>query len=199
MAGKLFKHIFLPGPTRTQEFTNPRRGGGSGFLKRERNRGAHSARLKERFETAWNAAEKTRSAVAVRDRKGVYLEFKSDPGFDLKLQSLENIRSGIRLLTTKTLGEGEKKQTLAAVYIPRNRRSYFLNKIRAYTEEIDRRSNKPKNSDLVGSISDIRLATLETFWQDRSIPLPGDELTSIEVWLSSDQQEVIERFQKLLQ
>jgi hypothetical protein len=127
------------------------------------------------------------------------LEFQSEPGFHLAIKSLERLQSGIRLLTVRQEEVNTSERTLATVFVPHNRRAYFLRKIQTYATEIDRRSNKPKNATLVDSISDIRRAVVESFWRaDESDLIPGEQPDWVEVWLSSDSQEVIGRFELLL-
>ena len=172
MPGERYRHIFLPGPTLTQGFTNPRRGG-EGPRIPARDRGHHTTLLRERLESLWREVDATQ-AVAHMERHGVYIDFTSEPGFDLIVKSLEAIRSGIRLLNVRTRQVGEEEQTLATVYVPHNQRSYFLNRIRAYAEEQTRRG-KPKHASLINSISDIRRSVLESFWQDARELLPGDD------------------------
>jgi hypothetical protein len=72
MAGERYRHIFLKGPTQTQGFTNPRRGGSSPTIPR-RDRVRHSNYLRQRFETAWAEAEQQRLAVAHVERQGIYI------------------------------------------------------------------------------------------------------------------------------
>lgn len=190
-----YKHIFLAGPTRTQGFTNPQRGRGAANIP-TRTRAEHSNYLRQRFEEAWQNAEQ-RQAVPHIERHGTYIEFVSDPGFDLILQSLENLKSGIRLLNVQRPHDPDNDRTLATVYVPNNRKSYFLDKIRRYAEE-NTQKGLPKNANLINSISDIRLSVLESFWQDNVSPLPGDIPEPVEVWLSSENNEVIARFNESL-
>ena len=145
-------------------------------------------------------------------RKGVYLEFKSDPGFDLVTKSLEDRRSKdkpIRLLNVRVetdLVKNEETSTLesvettyATVYIPHEKKKHFLNKIEAYANEIDQRSKKPKNASLINSISNIRKALqVDSFWQDIRTAKPGITPEWCEVWLSSHTQDVINKFETLL-
>ena len=92
---------------------------------------------------------------------------------------------------------GDVEQTLATVYVPHNRRAYFLNKLRAYAEE-ETKGGRPKNANLINSISDIRRAVLESFWQDEPTLLPNADPQWIEVWLSNDQDSIVERFDALV-
>jgi hypothetical protein len=191
MANERYRHIFLPGPTRTQAFTSPRGGGGqTQFPPRDRFR--HSAYLRQRFEQAWQEGI-GRQAVSQATRSGTYIEFVSEPGFELTLQSLENRSAGIRLLNVQRRRQPDPEQTLANVYVPNDKRLYFLEKIRKYAEENTLR-DRPKNAPLIDSISDIRLSVLESFWQDDVSDLPGETPQPVEVWISSDQEEVVSRF-----
>lgn len=195
MPGELYHHIFLPGPTRTQNFTNPRRGGSSPRIP-DRDRQGHSDHLRERLDRAWQEAGE-KQAVAHVDRQGVYVEFAGEPGFDLAVQSLEAIAAGIRLQNVRKEGEGDAQRTLATVYIPHTKRSYLLKKIQKYATELTK-ANKPKNKKLINSISEIRLAVLESFWRpDDQALIPADAPEWIEVWLGSDRDEVVARFEAL--
>src|ERR1035438_8327477 len=164
MAGERYRHIFLPGPPAARGFTNPQRGGSAPRI-RDRDREAHSQFLEQRLLATWADADARRALVQV-ERNGVYVEFASDPGFDLMVQGLEATRSGIRLTNIRTVGEGRQEQTRATVYVPSAKRGNFLKKIRAYAlENTSGREPKPKNADLINSIADIRLAVLESFWR----------------------------------
>ncbi len=191
-----YKHIFLSGPTKKNGFTNPRTGG-SGARIPNRDRSTHSAYLMKRFEAAWKEAGQRHAVVQV-ERRGLYIEFVSEPDFDLQKQSLESLKSGIRLLNVRErIVEDKKAQTLATVYVPFDKRSIFLDKLTQYATQ-EHKSGKPKNNKLINSIADIRASVLESFWLDDINLLPGEDSEWVEVWLSSDQDEVIERFTSLL-
>lgn len=195
MPGEGYRHIFLAGPDRTLPFTNPRQGGGSPRIP-PRNRTRHSAFLQQRLEAAWREDEQ-RQAVAHVDRHGVYVDFVSEPGFDLAIKSLESLRSGIRLLNVRKEGTDTAERTMATVFVPNNRRTFFLKKIHTYAEETTKRG-KPKNAKLINSVSDIRRSILDSFWLDARNLLPGNDPTWVEVWLSNDANEIIDRFEALL-
>ncbi len=196
MAGEHYRHIFLAGPTRTQGFTSPRQGGAAPRIP-VRDRDSHSRRLQQQLQQAWNEVDQRQAVVHV-ERQGAYIEFESSPGFDLEIKSLEHIKSGIQLLNVRKEGEGTEKRTFATVYIPHNRRSYFIRKIQAYATEVHKISNKPKNAKLVESISDIRHAVLKSFWRsDEQGMIPGDAVVWVEVWLSTDSDKTITRFETL--
>jgi hypothetical protein len=153
--------------------------------------------LQNRLRRAWQEAEAEQAVLHV-ERLGTYIEFASEPGFDLVVTGLERLQSGIRLLNVREEMVGDLRRTLATVYVPNNRRAYFLRKIEAYAQENTPR-NRPKNAKLVESISDIRRAVVESFWraEERDL-MPAIDPDWVEVWLSSDTDDVIERFDLLL-
>ncbi|MCK5117410.1 MAG: S8 family peptidase [Candidatus Aegiribacteria sp.] len=201
MPGERYEHIFLHGPSRTEGFTNPRRGHTPRFPTRDR--AEHSALLERRIEETWqsfdNQQDRRRHAVAHVEHHGAYIEFESDPGYELVVKSLEDIRSGVRIQNVRIVGDEEEQLTLATVYVPNNKRGHFLNKIRKYETE-ETRGGNPKNQRLINSISDIRLAVLESFWRTNEQNLiPCYDPEWVEIWLNSDSDEVIARFSMLLQ
>lgn len=191
-----FRHIFLPGPTQTHGFTNPRRFGGETPIP-DRDRAQHSVFLRDRLEQAWQAAG-DRRAVAHTTLNGVYIDFIGEPGFELTVTRLEAKSAGVRLLNVRKQGPAGSERTVATVYVPNPKRGHFLRKINKYATEENRISGKPKNYSLVNSISDIQLSVLESFWQDDRGLLPGDAPGWVEVWLSSADDHAIERFRALL-
>ncbi|MCK5139310.1 MAG: S8 family peptidase, partial [Thermodesulfovibrionia bacterium] len=150
------------------------------------------------FNSAWQQAE-TRKAVVHAVREGVYVEFKSDPGADLVIKSLEDMSSGkVRLLNVRIEGPEDAKVTYATVYVANEKKNYFLRKIQEYAEKT-LESGKPKSEPLINSIADIKDAFLvESFWLDDKTLIPRDGKAWCEVWLSSHKDKVIERFDAIL-
>jgi hypothetical protein len=127
---------------------------------------------------------------------GIYLSFESEPSFDLKFESLEFHSRGIELCSLKQVGE----QIVATIFVPEGKLSYFLKKISQYqNEETTPKSpdkpTKPKNKDLIESISAIKLAALRELWTDESQLFPqGNESIWWEVWLRQSSQVDYESF-----
>lgn len=181
-------HLLIRDTATTSRYTNPRGGGGSNLNLPQRNRAEHAERLLRQIEQA-----RQQEANIIQEQKafgldagnGIYISFESEPNFDLKFESLEFQRSGIELCSIKKIGE----QTVATVFVPEGRLAHFLNKIGQYRdEETTPRSPdkpaKPKNKDMVESISAIKLAALRELWTDDSELFPeGDESIWWEVWL----------------
>ena len=197
MANERFSHIFLKNPPSIKNFTST---SSMGAMMRipDRDRQAHSKYLLDRLNSAWQEAE-NKQAVIHAVREGVYIEFKSDPGADLVTKSLDDMRSKkVRLLNVRTEGEGDAIVTYATVYVANEKKNHFLNKIQEYAEK-DLKSGKPKNAKLINSIADIREAILvESFWQDKKELIPSEEKAWCEVWLSSDTDVAIQKFEELL-
>jgi hypothetical protein len=102
MAPERFRHIVLIHPPAEEEFKSVGSGGREKRIP-DRDRQSHSDFLSHKLQTAWAVAE-SEEAVAHVTRKGVYLEFKGDPGFDLVTKSLEDRRSRdkqVRLLNVR--------------------------------------------------------------------------------------------------
>ena len=112
-----YKHIFLPAPPRSIPYSKPPRPFEIPYPMKE-DRIGHATMLRDKFDKAWEAAIE-KKPLAIAERNGVYLDFISEPCFDLALKSMENLKSGIRLLNVRKKGEVDKQQTIATVYIPK--------------------------------------------------------------------------------
>ena len=198
MAGEKYRHIFLLGPTRTYGYTSPQGGGREPKIP-ARDPERHGRYLRRRLEDAWRQAGEHRRAITIAERHGAYLEFSGDPEADLVTKSLEARTSGIRLLNVRRPQDAAgREQVIATVFVPNEKRGHFIRKITAYAEKRTRNGLR-RNKSLVESISDIRLAVVESFWQDELEKLPRRQHRWIEVWLRYENNDVIERFHVLLQ
>ncbi|HMU34605.1 MAG TPA: S8 family peptidase [Pyrinomonadaceae bacterium] len=194
-----YKHILLADNKVSERFTPPS-GRGEARLS-VRDRALHSQRLLQKFEQIWAEKERvneTRTAEGLATREGTYLEFISAAGYDLITKSLEDRRSGIRLLNIKQEGDAEQSQVKATVYVPNGKEGYFVKKIQAYQNQ-DTPKGNPKNAPLVSSIEDVSMALLESLWTDHQKFIPTDQAKWCETWLRVDtennnEQEEIGRF-----
>lgn len=147
-------------------------------------RKTHAEYLTRRFEAIKN--DKLKQQIKVKSLpsiNGTYLEFKGFLGYDLKTQSLENIRAGIRLLNVRyEKAKNEETQIYATVYVPYGKENVFLKKLQDYaTKENDK--GKPKNDELFRSIQDVSLAFLDSLWTDNKRDFPSENNDWYEVWL----------------
>ncbi len=212
MVTERLQHIVLTDLAEHNIFTSTS-SGRDNYQVRERDPGAHGAFLQSKLQEAWSQCENEQAVYHVT-RKGIYLEFKGEQGYDLVTKSLENRRSRdsdhwIRLLnirsedainTTPDTGEEEVVATsYATVFVPHSKRKYFFDQIERYANEVTI-SGKPKNYNLANSIADLRKALdVESFWLDTISLIPTSEPEWCEVWLSSDSEETIIRFETLLE
>lgn len=139
----------------------------------------HASYLKNKFEQCRQQDITQKQVAAIKYKNGTYLEFAGEKGYELATKSLENRPQGIRLLNVRTDSDGTIKAT---VYVPEGKMSYFLKKIEVYATEKTPKG-KPKNEELIGSIEDVRLAALESFWLDKIEELPKEIPVRCEVWL----------------
>jgi len=200
-------HILLREQPENSVFTSTRSNGGDKRIP-VRQRASHSTYLKNRLAQAWQEVDNER-AVAHVERHGVYIEFKSDPGADLVTKSLEDMKSKkVRLLNIRTEKEtvtdettNQPKEvitTYATVFVANEKRDHFLKKIEEYAQK-DTPKGRPKHADLINSIADIRKALeIDSFWQDHKTLIPDDSPKWCEIWLSSDSNEAINRFDTLI-
>ena len=113
----------------------------------------------------------------------------------------------VRLLNVRVEEDAQEKvTTFATVFVANDKREHFLKKLEKYAdpasdltyEDKPDKPSKPKHADLINSIADIRGAlAVEFFWTDESSLIPGDDAESVEVWLSSDNDETESRFREL--
>lgn len=115
---------------------------------------------------------------------GDVIAVRSDPGFELKADSLERRQSGIELLSVAV----ENGVMVAKVFVPTGKLVHLLAVLDSY-ERHETRTGRPKNQELVESIASIRLATVRDFWQDTA-PFPNaDQRIWWEAWLRTSGED----------
>lgn len=185
---RLHPHLFDPNAAAERQFRSPLSGRDKALSLQQRDRATHAQALLEKLRAIEPVAERAaeqQEAEGINGGHGIYLQFESEPGFDLKFESLDFSRSGIELCAVRS---APNNLTQATVFVPDGKLGFFLKRIEAYRDE-DTRPNRagetrPKNEDLVASISDIRIAALEAMWTDppELFPDPATPVTW-EVWL----------------
>lgn len=181
-------HLVDPRESASRDFTSPKSGPRGGLDLPRRGRAAHARQLIEELAEiapqAQQRAEEQR-AQGIDAGIGIYLVFESEPDFELKFESLEFTRSGIELCAVRRLPDNRMQAT---VFVPDGKLGFFLRRIEAYrdTDTPPRKDGitRPKNQDLVDSISHIRLAALEALWTDDPHLYPeAEQAITWEVWL----------------
>ncbi|WP_316861079.1 S8 family peptidase [uncultured Cohaesibacter sp.] len=196
-----FPHLFLENLPNSQDYTNPSGGGGEFLLPDRPSRSAHADMIRDGLNQAWREAEveqEGRRAVSLPTRNGTYIEFESAPGFDLKFDSLETRRSGIRLLNVREeyIDQDASRKTIkATVYVPKGKENILLNKVERYKTE-QTASDRPKNQALIESIENLSIALIHALWCDDVSLIPSsDQTVWCEVWLRTDEnweEQVVE-------
>jgi len=128
-------HIVLTNPPDERGFTSISQRGAQKRIP-NRDRELHSAFLQGKLQRAWDEAEDEQAVYHVT-RKGIYLEFKGEQGYELVTKSLEERRSKdsekwIRLLNIRSEAEirpnhetseqEEVETTYATVFVPHNKK-----------------------------------------------------------------------------
>lgn len=177
------KNIFLENVTEQMEYSSL----AVSFSRNrypQRDRNQHAEFIKRRLEESRQSALSQKQVAAIHYRDGMYLEVSGKEGYELVTKSLENRKQGIRLLNVqeKVSTTTSESQTVATVYIPAGKESYFLKKVEEYATK-NTPTNKPKNGSLIDSIEDVKNAVLSSFWLDRMDEMPSEVPQKCEIWL----------------
>ena len=97
---------------------------------------------------------------------------RSEPGYFLNLDSLENKAKGIEVACVRTEGDVQ----IATVQVPAGSLTHFLKVTEKYINEdttgTSKTPPKPKHQDLIDRMAELRLATLRSFWTDEEADFP---------------------------
>lgn len=185
---RLHPHLFDPNAAARHDFRTPRPGRGKTLSLQARNRAQHAANLLRQLDDIGEETEHrvtAQKAEGVDAGNGVYLQFDSEPGFDLKFESLEFGPSGIELCAVRRTADNRVQAT---VFVPDGKLSFFLKRVADYrdghTKPKKDGSTSPKNRELVEGIAEIRIAALQALWTDEPnlFPEPAQDVMW-EVWL----------------
>jgi hypothetical protein len=200
-------HLFPRETSTVKPYTYAKPVGSSEFRVPPRDRVLHSQSLVTQTKSAEQqaAARVAAKPSAAEAPNGIVLEFQSDPSFELRLKSLESEGSGIELRNARVDSNGVMH---AAVFIPNGKVGLFIRKFEAFADPTKdskpkdpTKSGKPANYNLVASITQIRLAALESFWTDNG-EFPSDQQTLWwEVWLreATNSHNVVDVFRQRAQ
>lgn len=179
-------HILLPGPSRIEPYTarqRPVRRRWPSIVDPE----GHAARLLSRLDRAVGRrpAEAGAPVHALAQHRGLLIEVRGFPGFDLALESLDSQRVGgleLRAVRREAVA-GEPEVVHAVVYVPFGQVGVLRKKIQNYLEgELTRKGHR-KNRGLVESIRDFDQAVLRSLWTESEPFPPEDSSIWWEVWL----------------
>jgi hypothetical protein len=192
------RHIFAKNTAFPERFTSPVKVVDSPN-RQSRNRYQHGQELQNQLNNLENEIERIKLEPPPQDlekENGTYIRFESEPGFDLRFESLPDQRAGIELVAVKkiiNLSPAQEENTqpiiVATVFVPDGKLEHFQKKIKQYLEE-DTKIGNPKNQALIESIERIGLAKLKDLWTDSDDLFPDeDETIWWEAWLRVGQGE----------
>lgn len=135
------------------------------------------------------------------EQAGTRITFRSFPGLNLALKSLESQARGSQpqLLAVSTVKTEDGPVQNATVYVPSGKKAFFLSRLKAYVETSSQ--DKTKNAALLDGIESIRRATIRELWTDPPGEFPArlDDLKWWEVWLLTGRAGALARLQMFAQ
>ncbi len=161
------------------------------------NRRRHAAALKASLREAQQGAQERRRAAEIEvhgAEPGLYVEFDSQPGVELKLESLEDRRKGIELVavTKHQTADGVVTER-ATVFVPDGAVKHFIGRFDQYATERTTKG-EPRHREMVDRIASLRLATLRALWTDAPEAYAReDEAIWWEVWLRRHDGDELQR------
>ena len=179
MSNEQLPHLVVEGFFATEKYTAARRRGPDYPLP-ARDRTAHGTSVREQLIKIRGENEQNRGAPADSDKPApITLEVRSEPGFVLNLDSLENRTKGIVVASVHTEGDVQ----VATVQVPEGALTHFLKLVEKYltenTKGTEKRPPRPRNEDFINRVCELRLATLRSFWTHDEGDFPP---TSMAVW-----------------
>lgn len=176
------RHIILKGVSDGHGYTGTGRGNFDSFHRTTSQRKEHGERLKLQLEDILPNIQNDDDGNI--DESGVYLEIISEPGFELKSESIDVM--GCRLCNIRDLAD---KTQRATVFIDDAKRHRFVRKLEKYHAQ----DGGQTSNTLFDNISIIRLASLKQFWTSTLSSYPdNNESIWWEVWLARQSTERIE-------
>lgn len=172
-------------------------------------RPAHGKALELALATAVRTAQLRRDATTINVRgsiPGVYVEFRSFPGWELALSSMENKRAKdqrkhieVVAVTEHVEGEGDEASTTqhAAIFVPDGRAEHHLNRLEKYALTTPKATeNERRYENIYDRIASLHLAAVRALWTDDTavFPTKDDEPTWWEVWLRRTDGNELQRF-----
>jgi hypothetical protein len=179
MNSEQLHHLIVEGFFGTEKYTSTARGGGE-FELPARTRATHGATVRQQLETVRAQNEQNRGVQTEPDEPArITLEIRSEPGFVLKLESLEDRKKGIEVSCVKQEGDTQ----VATVHVPEGALTHFLKRAEQYLNEdtpgTEKTPSKPKNQELIATIAELRLASLRSFWTEENLEFPA---TGRQIW-----------------
>lgn len=184
-------HLFVEGRFLTEKYTYAGQPPVREIRLPVRDRTSHATTVREQLNQAREENERQRGVTTPPGEPApIILEIRSEPGFDLKLDSVEDRRKGIEVACVRTEGDVQ----VATVHVPEGALTHFFKRVEEYLTEDTKGTAKtpahPKNQELIETIAQLRLATLRSFWTDEAVEFPPEDRSIWwEVWLRASGEQ----------
>jgi hypothetical protein len=182
------RHLLVPNPPSSEGYTPYLRKIAQPTFAGPQDRRRHARALRSALSTVEREAHEARDALPITvhgAEPGIYIQFESPPGVQLKLESLEDRRQGIELVAVQralTAADAAGVQ-LATVFVPDGALTHFFKRFEEYERQRTKKG-EPRYKDMVDRIAALRKATLRALWTDAVEAYPNqNETIWWEVWL----------------
>lgn len=158
----------------------------------ERNRLEHANHLLSQLTISYNQKIDERKQIpkGAPAPDGIFLEFEGEAGADLDFKKLDLPKYNIELLNVKKIQKDQQEKTIATIFVPDDKIQVFIKRIEQYRDQ-ETPTGKPKNNDLIRSISNIRVAVLKSLWTDLQDTFPeSQEIIWWEIWLRATPEAI---------
>jgi hypothetical protein len=191
------RHLIVQTPPQTEAYTPHPRAIPPVQVPGPANRRRHAAALRASLIAAQRESQTAREELQVDvhgAEPGLYIQFESLPGVDLKLESLEDKRKGIEVVAVRRPGlAAEDTVERATVFVPEGQLAHFVTRFRQYADERTQKG-EPRHKDMVNRIAALHRATLRALWTDATELFPAeDQAIWWEIWLRRHDDRELER------
>lgn len=193
------RHLVIQAPPAAEPYTPHARTISPETFARPADRQQHGASLQAALLAAQResiASRQTQPIVVHGAAPGVYVQFDSPQGVELKIESLEDKRKGIEVVAVRTtrVQPDQAPVQRATVFVPDGQVKHFITRFEQYSQE-QTKKGEPRHKEAVDRIAALRRATLRALWTDSEDVFP-DEQAEIwwEVWLRRHDGRELERF-----
>lgn len=188
------RHIFISGPA-AETYEPFGRKIGIKKPPAPESRTAHGRALKHALEEAVVEAKRRREQAGIEVQgaePGLYVQFESQPGVRLELDSLEDARQGIELVAVSR--DQPRRIECATVVIPEGKVGHFLKRFEAYAKTEPKKKGERRHEAMLDPVATLRLATLRALWTDATEAYPeDDQVIWWEVWLRRQDGDELQR------
>jgi hypothetical protein len=168
------RHLYLGSTGKAESYTSTAGPPSSPIIPLQ-NRQQHGGALMAQLRQVAGDQQRLRQEAAGYDlesRIGIQIEFASVPGIELAVESLADVRSGIELTNVRQSGN----RTLATVFVPEGKLTYFESKLTDYLARKTDKNGKPRdNRALIDAIASFHSAALKALWTDAADQFPQDD------------------------